>query len=205
MTADLNKSDVIMNCCAIILAAGQSSRLGKPKQLLKFQNKTLLQHAIDTAKSSAVQSVILVLASSSDIILSKIDISGIHVTKNDDWQTGMASTISCGIQALQNLDITIDAAILMVCDQPFVTPDLLNSLIEKQKATGKPIITSQYGDTMGTPALFKKQFFSRLMDLKGDAGAKKIMMQNSDLLATISFPQGSIDIDTLDDYEALGK
>jgi len=205
MIADLNKSNVMMNCCAIILAAGQSSRLGKPKQLLKFQNKTLLQRAIDTAKSSAVQSVILVLGSSSDTILNEVDISGIRIAKNDDWQSGMASTIRCGIQTLQNMNIARCAAILMVCDQPFVTPDLLNSLIEKQKATGKPIITSQYGDTMGTPALFKKQFFSQLMDLKGDAGAKKIMMQNSDRLATISFPQGSIDIDTLDDYEALGK
>ena len=202
MTAKLN---TVKNCATIILAAGQSSRLGQPKQLLKYQNKTLLQHAIDTAKQSSVQSILVVLGSSADTILKETDTTGISVIINDDWQSGMASGILCGVKELQTLDVTIDGAILMVCDQPFVTPDLLNSLMGKQKETGKPIIASQYGDTIGTPALFHKQFFPELMELKEDRGAKKIMMQNNNLLTTIFFPQGSIDIDTIGDYEALGK
>lgn len=197
--------DTVKNCTAIILAAGQSSRLGKPKQLLKYQNKTLLEHATDAAKRSSVQSIIVVLGSSIDVILDKIDTSGTHMVKNGDWQSGMASTIRCGVQASLALDSTIDSAILMVCDQPFVTSDLLNALIEKQKETGKPIIASQYGNTIGTPALFHKRFFAELMALKGDTGAKKIMMQHNDLLTTVPFPGGSIDIDTVNDYEALGK
>ena len=202
MTSELN---TVKNCAVIILAAGQSSRLGKPKQLLRYQNKTLLQHAIDTAKLSLIEFVLVVLGSSADTILSETEISRVHVVKNDYWQSGMASTIGQGIQALQTIDATIDAAILMLCDQPFVTPDLLNSLIEKQKETDKPIIASQYGDTIGTPALFHQQFFGELMQLKGDTGAKKIIIQNSDLLATVSFQKGSIDIDTIDDYKALEK
>jgi molybdenum cofactor cytidylyltransferase len=193
--------NAVKNCTAVILAAGQSSRLGEPKQLLKYQNKTLLQHAIDTAKQS-VKSIIVVLGSNADNILEETDASGVHVIINDDWQSGMASTIRCGIEVL---DFNIDAAILMVCDQPFVSLDLLNGLIQKQAETGKPIIASQYGDTIGTPALFGKQFFSELMGLKGDTGAKKIMMQNGGLVATVSFPQGSIDIDTKDDYKALSE
>ncbi|MBV8390625.1 MAG: nucleotidyltransferase family protein [Mucilaginibacter sp.] len=205
MSVGLSNTDATSNCAAIILAAGQSSRLGKPKQLLQYQNKTLLQHAIDTAKQSAVQSVVVVLGSSADTILSATNTSEIYIVKNDDWQSGMASTIRCGIEALQTLDSTTDAAILMVCDQPFVTSGLLNDLIQKQNETGKAVIASQYGDTVGTPALFHKQFFSKLMDLEGDAGAKKIIAQNSDSLETIPFPGGSIDIDTIDDYEALRK
>ena len=193
------------DCAVIILAAGQSSRLGEPKQLLKYQNKTLLQHAIDAAKQTSIEPIIVVLGSNADPILRKIETSAIHIVKNDNWQSGMASTIRCGIQALQTLDSAIEAAILMVCDQPFVTRDLLSSLIKKQEETDKPIIASQYGDTIGTPALFSKQFFAQLMDLSGDTGAKKIMMQHSDLVDTVSFPQGGIDIDTIDDYEALGK
>jgi len=195
--------NTVKNCAVIILAAGKSSRLGKPKQLLIYQGKTFLQHAIDTANQSKAQPVIVVLGSNADLILSEIDSSGIHVVINDDWETGMASTIRCGIQSIPKLDSNVDGAILMVCDQPFVTPDLLNSLIEKQKETGKSIIASQYGDTIGTPALFQKQFFEKLIALEGDSGAKRIMMQHSDLLATISFPKGSIDIDTIGDYEAL--
>lgn len=198
-------TNIINNYTAIILAAGQSSRLGKPKQLLKYQNKTLLEHAIDAAKWSSVKSIIVVVGSNADIILNEIDTSGTHMVKNEDWQSGMASTIRCGVRALPALDSTIDSAILMVCDQPFVTPDLLNGLIEKQKETGNPIIASQYDDIIGTPALFQKRFFAELMALKGDTGAKKIMMQHNDLLVTVPFPKGSIDIDTIDDYEALGK
>jgi len=197
MTAELT---FVKNCAVVILAAGQSSRLGQPKQLLKYQNKTLLQHAIDTAKQSSVRSIIVVLGSNAEVILNETDKSDIQVVKNDDWESGIASTIRSGIQVLQT---NTDAAILMVCDQPFVTPDLLNSLIEKQKETSKSIIASQYGETIGTPVLFRKQFFSELMVLKGDAGAKKIMLRHPDLVETVSFPQGGIDIDTIDDYKAL--
>jgi molybdenum cofactor cytidylyltransferase len=202
MTAD---SASINNCALVILAAGQSSRLGRPKQLLTYHNKTLLQRAIDTAKQSAVQSIILVLGSNADIILRATDISETHVVKNDDWQSGMASTIRCGIEGLKTIDAAIDAVILMVCDQPFVTPDLLNDLIKKQRETSKPIVASEYVENIGTPALFHERFFAELMALKGDAGAKKIMLQYSDLVETISFPDGGIDIDTIDDYKALGE
>ncbi|HTD39640.1 MAG TPA: nucleotidyltransferase family protein [Mucilaginibacter sp.] len=205
MTIAGKKSYAIKNCSVIILAAGQSSRLGKPKQLLRYQNKTLLQHVIDTAKRSLAQSVIVVLGCGIDAILNVTDTTGLYVAKNEDWQSGMASTIRCGITALQNEDPTADAAILMVCDQPFVTAGLLNSLIEKQNETSRPIVASKYNDTLGTPALFHERFFPQLTDLKGDTGAKKIMMQNADLLASVPFLNGGIDIDTLDDYEALKK
>jgi len=200
-----SESNAVKSCAAIILAAGQSSRLGKPKQLLKYQGKTLLQHAIHTAKQSKVQSVIVVLGSNSDLVSNDIDSSGIHLVINNDWQSGIASAICCGIQSLRRLDSNVDAVILMVCDQPFVSPDILHSLVQKQKETGKLIIASQYDDTIGTPALFHKELFMELIALEGDSGAKKIMMQHSNLLATISFPKGSIDIDTIDDYKALGE
>jgi molybdenum cofactor cytidylyltransferase len=149
--------------------------------------------------------VIVVLGSNAGIIEKEIDASDINIIVNDDWQSGMASTIRSGIQTLQMIDSNTDAAILMVCDQPFVTADLLDKLIEKQQETGKPIIASQYGDTIGTPALFHNKFFPELMELQGDTGAKKIMTKYSDLLAGVSFPQGSIDIDTIDDYKALNQ
>ena len=200
-----NEPNTVNNCAAIILAAGKSSRLGKPKQLLRYQNKTLLQHAINTAKLSSIQTIIVVLGSNADLIQNEMDNTGIRVVINNDWPSGVASTIRCGIQTLTKHDAAIDEVILMVCDQPFVAADLLNTLMEKQKETGTPIIASQYGDTIGTPALFHKQFFPELMELQGDTGAKRIMMQHNDLLATIPFPQGRIDIDTIDDYKALGE
>ena len=204
MTIAEDKSYAIKNCAVIILAAGQSSRLGKPKQLLKYQNKTLLQHVIDVAKQSA-QAVVVVLGCEADTILNSTDIESLYVAKNEDWQSGMASTIRCGIKTLEYSTPAADAAILMVCDQPYVSVELLDNLIKKQKETGKPIVASEYDGVLGTPALFHESFFSRLIDIKGDTGAKKIMMQNADLVASIPFLNGGIDIDTLDDYEALEK
>jgi molybdenum cofactor cytidylyltransferase len=195
----------VNNCAVIILAAGQSSRLGQPKQLLKYQSKTLLQHAINTAKQSSAKSTIVVLGSGVEQILNTIDTNGLHIIKNDDWQSGIASSISYGVKSLQNIDPMPDAVILMTCDQPFVSSDLLNELIAKQKETGKLIIASQYDGTIGIPALFHKSLFEQLTALKGDSGAKKLMEQNRDDVTTVPFPKGGIDIDTLDDYEALKK
>jgi len=195
----------VNNCAVIILAAGQSSRLGQPKQLLKYQGETLLQHAIDTAKQSSAKAIIIVLGSGIEQILNTINTAGLHIIKNDDWQSGMASSISYGIKSVQGTDPVPDAVILMTCDQPFVSPGLLNELIAKQKETGKLIIASQYDDTIGIPALFHKSLFERLTALKGDSGAKKLIHQNKDDVVTIPFPEGGIDIDTLGDYETLKK
>jgi molybdenum cofactor cytidylyltransferase len=94
----------------------------------------------------------------------------------------------------------VQAAIILVCDQPFVTTKLLESLVAKYQETGKPIVASWYQNSMGTPALFDTTIFALLLALKGDTGAKKIMTQNPDWVSTVDFPLGEIDIDTMEDY-----
>ena len=187
MTTSGQESLAVMRFSAVILAAGQSSRLGAPKQLLPYQNKTLLERVIDSARQSGAASVVVVLGYQMDTILNVINTEGLHVVKNEDWQTGMASTIRCGIGALQGKGPEADGVILMVCDQPFVSSDLLNKLIEKQKQTGRPIVASKYQDLLGTPAFFHRSFFPQLAALKGDSGAKKIITQNADLVAWVPF------------------
>ena len=91
----------------------------------------------------------------------------------------------------------------MVCDQPFVTGKLLEELVERYHQTRKPIIASGYSDTIGTPALFDSTVFTRLLGLKGDEGAKRIMKENPGWVDIVDFPRGDIDIDTQSDYEAL--
>jgi molybdenum cofactor cytidylyltransferase len=201
----LHNDDPVNNCSAIILAAGQSSRLGIPKQLLHHRGKTLLQHTIDITKQASVRSIIVVLGANYELLTKEIDLTGIHVVRNNDWHTGIASSICCGINYALKIDPLSDAAILMVCDQPHINASLLYDLQNAQKSTGKPIVASKYGDTIGIPALFHKSLFDRLLKLSGDTGAKKIMQQYPHLLATVPFPLGSIDIDTLEDYEMLGE
>jgi molybdenum cofactor cytidylyltransferase len=91
----------------------------------------------------------------------------------------------------------------MVCDQPYVSSELINDLIAKQKETGKTIVACNYGETFGPPALFHKSLFHELMHLKGDVGARKIIQHHSNEVATILFTKGNIDIDTKEDYNAL--
>ena len=117
----------------------------------------------------------------------------------------MSSSIRCGLNALLQAEPSLEAAIFMVCDQPYVSADLLKKLIEKRGETNKPIVASTYRDTIGTPVLFEKIFFPELFALKGQSGAKKIIGENMRSVLTVSFPMGFIDIDTKDDCETLQK
>jgi len=192
----------VNHCCAIILAAGQSRRLGSPKQLLEYRGKTLLQQTIDEVRSTGM-STILVLGANADLILTKTDTKGTHIVHNDNWNKGMASSVHAGITALQEINSEADGAIIMVSDQPFVNSAILNDMVSEQNATGKPMIACEYEGSIGVPALFHRDFFAQLLQLYGDAGAKKIMQQNSAQVATVKFPLGSIDIDTMEAYQNL--
>ena len=186
---------------AIILAAGESSRLGQPKQNLAFNGQTLLESAVDAALQSQCNPIIVVLGANSDKINS---IAATVTLYNEEWQEGMASSIRTGINKINN-DLSIGKAIILLCDQPFVSAELLNTMIDKQIETGKPIIACTYSETTGVPVLFDRMFFAELLALKGQEGAKKIIKDHASEIATIPFEQGSVDIDTPEDFEKLNN
>jgi molybdenum cofactor cytidylyltransferase len=195
-------SMTIFHTDIVILAAGGSSRLGRPKQLLPWQGKNLLQHAVQTALEITTQPVV-VTGAHADQLAAAVDSSQVQVVFNPEWEQGIASSIRCGLQALLNRTPAPEQVIFMVCDQPFVTSDLLLELIQEQQKSGKAIVASAYAGTLGIPALFEKSMFPQLLDLQGDTGAKKIMQQHPDQTASVDFPQGNIDIDTGAQYEEL--
>jgi len=188
---------------AIILAAGSSSRLGKPKQTLVFNGQTLLQKAIHNALSSACDAVVVVLGANAEVIQPTIIDRPVPVVFNTEWQEGMASSIRHGITELKKNMPGITSAILMLCDQPFADAAILNQLIQKRSATKKTIVASAYNGTSGAPALFDQSHFNELMQLTGNEGAKKLLIKYADNMATIPFLLGAIDIDTEGDYERL--
>ncbi len=184
----------------IILAAGESKRLGQPKQNLVFRGKTLLQRAIDTALDSACSPVIVVLGANKEQISIQPH-TKISILQNPDWPEGMASSIRLAIH--QMMKQGADSTIIMLCDQPFVDAELLNTMQQKQKDTGKPIIACTYKEATGVPVLFHSSLFPDLLLLKGHEGAKKILQTHADDIAGIPFEKGGIDIDTMEDYEGL--
>ncbi len=186
----------------IILAAGESSRLGYPKQIAVYKDKTLLQHAIDAALTAKVEKQVLVLGANKDEIKKTFRGDSIPNIPNQDWQKGMASTMQKGLDYLLKFNAP-DQVIIMLCDMPFVDAKLLKKLIATQKKTGKGIVACEYSDTIGVPILFTKTYFKELKALSGDEGAKKVALAHDSDCARVAFPMGKVDVDTEADLRDL--
>ena len=194
----------VSRCGIVLLAAGRSSRMGNPKQLLEYKGKTLLVHSVDSAIATGLTPVIVVLGANGQLMEKELVAEqGMKIIFNGDWEEGMASSIRCGIKEALEMDPDLDGVIIMVCDQPFVGPKLLTKLLDTQHETGLPIVSSHYNSSPGVPALFHKSFFEALLGLKGDTGARKLLKECKELVAIVDFPEGKIDIDTKDDYAGL--
>ena len=177
--------------------------MGSPKQLLMLNNANLIQHAIDEALSADAEKVLVVLGSGAEIITDSINKKQAHIINNKNWEEGIASSIRIGVENARLISPSINAVILMVCDQPYVSASLLKNLVAHHNDTGKPIVASQYKDTLGTPVLFNKTIFPELLKLNGDSGAKQIILDNKEKVQPVKFPLGEIDIDNITDYEML--
>lgn len=189
-------------CAIIILAAGASSRLGRPKQLLSFQHQTLISRLVAEAKK-VTQTVVVVTGAAHRQIKEELQGVGVAVVENKDWAQGMGSSIKAGMHEIKSLEGNVQAVILAVCDQPFVSAALFLQIHELHKSSGKKIVACSYADSVGTPVLFEQPFFDALLQLEGSAGAKKLVQQHAGDVALLPFPQGAIDIDTQADYDAL--
>jgi molybdenum cofactor cytidylyltransferase len=191
------------NTGVILLAAGNSSRLGRPKQLLSFEGETLLRRCLQAASASQGEPIVLVLGAQAETIKPSIDGFDVHIIENKDWEEGMASSIRAGIKALTRINADAKGCILMVCDQPYVTSSSLDSLITSYQRTSKPIVASSYENTFGPPAFFHHSLFDELMQLKGDVGARSVVQQHTGEVEVIPFPEGTYDVDTEADYESI--
>jgi molybdenum cofactor cytidylyltransferase len=191
------------SCGIIILAAGGSSRMGKPKQLLFYKGHSLLEHCINTAMEADTNHIVLVAGAYPDQVKKIADGLPVHLTENIHWETGIASSIRCGIMAMLESQPGIAQIILMTADQPFLTSHILQALINTAKEKEDAIVACSYADTIGTPVLFQQKYLSKLLELRGDEGAKKLLKKYPGQLYTILFPKGEIDIDTMEDYENL--
>ena len=191
------------NIGIVLLAAGESSRLGRSKQLLSYNNETLLHYCSQAASNSDGNPVVVVLGAQAEVLKKEITGNNVHVTVNANWKEGMASSIRYGINELVRISPSIEGAVLMVCDQPYVTSTLINSLLTAHQKTGKLIVACAYADTFGPPVLFHKTLFPHLLQLKGDVGARSVIGQHSDAVEVIPFPEGTLDIDTEADYDKI--
>lgn len=187
----------------VILAAGNSSRLGQPKQLLEYKNSTLLKNTIVAALSVPDSIIIVVTGSNSEIIEKSLNSDKIKTCFNSDWQAGMSTSIAKGLKELLLLCPDCESCIFAVCDQPYLTTAIFEDLIHHYQNNEKGIAASAYSETLGTPVLFNEKYFDELLELEGHEGAKKIINRFIDDVIAVPFEKGNIDIDTIEDYEKL--
>ncbi|MBK9255069.1 MAG: nucleotidyltransferase family protein [Saprospiraceae bacterium] len=190
------------NISLILLAAGESSRLGTPKQLLMYRGKTLMQHTIDQTQTLGLDTFI-VLGAFSEQIISQINTYDAKVVINKNWNEGLASSIRCGLEQVLQSNPDTEAVILILCDQPFLTIEILQQILEKYHDSSLPIVHCNYGEASGPPTLFHRSLFPYLMELKDHEGAKKVVNKYPADVALVDFADGKFDIDTLADYQHL--
>jgi molybdenum cofactor cytidylyltransferase len=192
----------MQNVGAVILAAGESSRFGSPKQLAQFHGKAFVRRVVDLAQQADCSPVVVVTGSDAAEVSSVVKTP---VVENKDWCEGIGSSIRLGVKSLIELEPDIGAVVLLVCDQPLLDAEVIINLIALHRETGKEIVASSYADTLGVPALFSRSVFPELLSLEGESGAKKVIFANRDRVAAFPFPQGRIDIDTPADFEKLTR
>lgn len=188
---------------ALILAAGASSRLGRPKQLISYQGETLIARAVRIAGEGGCAPVAVVLGSAGDEIAAQLNGSPVLIVQNNDWERGLGTSVRAGVLAILNSHPDLDAAVLLACDQPCLTASTIVALIEEQQQSGKSIVASRYAGTLGIPALFDRTVFGDLLALPDDSGAKRLIEAHGADVAEIAFADGALDIDTPADHEKL--
>jgi molybdenum cofactor cytidylyltransferase len=191
----------------IILAAGSSTRMGKPKQLLTYDNLTFLRHAAEVAVASVCRPILIVLGAYASQLQSEIDDLPVRSVTNERWADGMGCSIQVGVGALKNYDRTdnTEALVLMLCDQPYVRAAVINDLVTTYHANDKGIIASEYSGTLGVPALFGREYFAELAAMSGAVGAKHLIAAHASDVMPVPFSKGITDIDTPEDYRQLQR
>jgi molybdenum cofactor cytidylyltransferase len=192
-----------MTAAAIILAAGSSSRMGESKQMLEIKGQTLLVKTIQTVLDSGIRKVVVVLGSNESAHRNLISHLPVDAIYNPRWEKGMGNSIKQGVAHLTSDEPFPEEIIILVCDQPLLRPQNILNLLSKYHQINKPIIASRYRGMPGVPVLFDKSYYERLLSLPDEQGAKKILLQNPRDVYEIDFPEGEIDLDTREDYEAF--
>lgn len=189
---------------AILLAAGESKRMGRAKQLLPLGEKSILEHSLDNLLESTVDEVIVVLGSEAEKVSKKMAGRPVKVMINPDYQRGMGTSIAKGMDSISE---TADAVMLVLADQPFIASKIINRLIDGFETGNKGIAVPVYKGRRGHPIIFAIKYKSELSGLQGDTGGKEIIEKHPNDILEVGVDAGDIhvDIDDMESYKRLEK
>lgn len=185
----------------VVLAAGGSSRLGQPKQLLPLGGSVVLAQTLQRARASQLTPLLLVLGHVAPAILAEIDTEGLIVVRNDDYLAGQSTSVRAGVRALPP---DVDAAVFLLGDQPLVDPCTIDSLLQARRSSRAPLVQPRYPQGRGNPVLVGRELFAELLALTGDTGARPLLQRHRELVQEVPAPTPRPDdIDTAEDYERV--
>jgi molybdenum cofactor cytidylyltransferase len=187
---------------AILLAAGTSSRLGTPKQLLSFGEVPLVRHVAQQALASRLAGLFVVVgnrAADVRVALAGLDV---EIVENTRFQQGQSTSLRHGLLAFPS---SLDAALILLVDQPFVDSALIDRLIALYEETGAPIVAPQHAGRRGNPVLFDRSLLPELLTVVGDTGAREIIQRHRDRVVSLELPddRAFTDVDTWEDYQRI--
>jgi molybdenum cofactor cytidylyltransferase len=192
-----------MSTAAVLLAAGSSKRLGRPKQLEPWGDTNLLGHVMRRTEQFGVDEVWVVLGYEWEKIAAETDLGEAGVIENPEWEEGIASSLRVGLDALNRLS-RCDRALVVIGDQPEISPQVVELLLASHAKAGKPVTIPKYRYSWGNPVVIDRSLWPRVMSLEGDDGAKLLWQAHPQWVNEVWFPDGPPrDVDTEDDIVDL--
>jgi molybdenum cofactor cytidylyltransferase len=188
---------------ALVLAAGGSSRLGRPKQLEQWGSGTLLGHVLERVRRFPVDETWVVLGAGADTVMETVDLSDFGIVENPEWEEGLAASLRVGLDALTRLS-KAEAAFIVLGDQPDIPDDVAEKLAEAWKVSKHLAVVPKYRYTWGNPVLVSRDLWPRLMSLEGDEGARRLLQAHPEWVEEVwieSLPPR--DVDTQRDVEEM--
>jgi molybdenum cofactor cytidylyltransferase len=181
---------------AVLLAAGRATRFGQCKQLVPVDGKPLLQHALDHLRASNVDHVVIVLGAHADEIRDATAFDGEHVVVNPDFADGISTSIRAGLRALPD---ETEAALIVLGDQPYVSPRTINALIDEFRRTHAEVIVPTFNGQRGNPVIVNSALFPEMMQIRGDIGCRSLFGRHEVAKLAVDDRDTLTDIDTPED------
>jgi molybdenum cofactor cytidylyltransferase len=199
-TAMTAETGTLPQVAAIVLAAGGSVRMGKPKQLLPIGGKPMVRRVAGAACAAGLAQVVVVVGAEADAVIEAVTDLPVDIVVNEDWAQGMSTSLRVGLGALRR---EIQAVLIVLADQPALTPDLLKALVTRYRVTGAPIVAPLYRGQRGNPVLFDRSLFPELLAVEGDRGGRMLIARYREHLEYLEVEQPAVvlDVDTQQDYE----
>ncbi len=196
-------------CASVILAAGASTRLGRPKQLILLNGEALLHRTARLAIEAGCSPIFVVLGFEADRMRGQLDGLPVEIVINPQWEEGMGSSLRSGITALCQTRPESGGVLVLVCDQPRLSRDHLRDLLNRHQANrpnrGIAITASAYGGRSGVPAVFSASLYPELLASAGDQGARNVILSHAAEVESVSWPEGEMDLDLPEDFDRITR